>query len=195
MAFRAECYPPGFGWLWRAKQRISNEVINSRIAVGTAYVTPTVKTSEAEGMLQELVEAAGILLFAMESPPKFLLMRHRDRWDLPKGHAETGEDSLTTALRETEEETGVPASAIEVDPAFRYVTEYSVTYGNRGPRLKRVTYFLGYLHAVRPIIATEHEGYQWMTWPQTTNLQAQTIDPLLSAVRDHFEKHPQRLTY
>jgi 8-oxo-dGTP pyrophosphatase MutT (NUDIX family) len=155
---------------------------------------PIVKASEAEEILQELVEAAGILLFAIEAPPKFLLMRHRDRWDLPKGHAEVGEEILTTALRETEEETGVPASAIAIDPDFRFVLEYSVTYRNRGQCLKRVTYFLGYLPKVRPIAVTEHESYSWWVWPQTESLQKQTIDPLLKAARDHFEKYPQRLT-
>ncbi len=164
------------------------------VSLGNQYVTPTVKTFEAEGILPELVEAAGLLLFALESPPKFLLMRHRNRWDLPKGHAELGEEILTTALRETEEETGVPASAISVDPDFRFVVEYSVTYRNRGERLKRVTYFLGYLPAVRQIVITEHESYLWCEWPQTESLQPQTIDPLLKAARDHFAKFPQRIT-
>lgn len=144
--------------------------------------------------LQELVEAAGMLLIALETPPKFLLMRHRDRWDLPKGHAEPGEDILATALRETEEETGVPATAINVDPDFRFVLEYTVTYRNRGERMKRVTYFLGYLPAACSIAITEHEGYQWWPWPQTGSLQTQTIDPLLQAARVHFEKFPERLT-
>ena len=70
----------------------------------------TVKLSTAEGDLSNVVNAAGMLLFALESPPKFLLMRHRDRWDLPKGHAEPGETLLATALRETEEETGILAN-------------------------------------------------------------------------------------
>ena len=144
--------------------------------------------------MQEVVQAAGMLLFALETPPKFLLMRHRDRWDLPKGHAEEEEAILETALRETEEETGVSASSIKVDPDFRFVLEYTVNYRNRGERLKRVTYFLGYLPAVRSIEITEHEGYQWWSWPHLGSLQAQTIDPLLKAARDHFESYPQRLT-
>jgi hypothetical protein len=72
--------------------------------------------------------------------------------------------------------------------------EYKVQYRNRGERLKRVTYFLGYLAAARSITITEHEGYQWWVWPQTESLQAQTIDPLLKAAGEHFEKFPARLT-
>ncbi len=144
--------------------------------------------------MPELVQAAGMLLIALEETPVFLLMRHHDRWDLPKGHAEEGEEILTTALRETEEETGIPVNTIRVDPDFQFVLEYKVTYRNRGERLKRVTYFLGYLSSKQPIKLTEHEGYQWWPWPPTGKLQAQTIDPLLEATREHFKKYPQRLT-
>ena len=170
----------------------------ARSLVSLAHSTPRSnldgRVHDRSGILQNIVEAAGMLLIALETPPKFLLMRHRNRWDLPKGHAEVGEAILTTALRETEEETGVPANSIAVDPDFRFALEYNVTYRNRGECLKRVTYFLGYLPAVRPIMTTEHESYQWWSWPQTASLQPQTIDPLLKAARDHFEKFPGRLT-
>ncbi len=145
------------------------------------------------GILQKVVEAAGMLLIALDNPPKFLLMRHQDRWDLPKGHAEEGEDNLSTALRETEEETGIPSQTITVDTDFRFVSEYTVTYRSLGERLKRVTYYLGYLPTMCPIVITEHESYQWWTWPQTESLQVKTIDPLLKAAREHFEKFPERL--
>ena len=37
-----------------------------------------------------------------------LLIRRNDLWDLPKGHQEPGEEISVTAIREVEEETGVP---------------------------------------------------------------------------------------
>ena len=36
-----------------------------------------------------------------------LLIFRRNRWDLPKGHIDAGEDALTAAVREIAEETGV----------------------------------------------------------------------------------------
>lgn len=143
--------------------------------------------------MSAIIDAAGILLFALEVPPKFLLMRHHNRWDLPKGHAESGEVTLTTALRETEEETGIPASEVAVDPDFQYVVEYDVRGQKRGNYRKRVTYLIGYLSATRPLVLTEHIGYLWWSWPQPDGIQAQTIDPLLNAVRSHFDQYPGRL--
>lgn len=51
------------------------------------------------------VNAAGGLVSNRRSD--YLLIRRNGLWDLPKGHQEQGEDILTTALREVEEETGV----------------------------------------------------------------------------------------
>lgn len=142
--------------------------------------------------MPQFVNAAGFLLFAREQPPKFLLMRHKNRWDLPKGHAEPGEDILTTALRETQEESGVPAKDIEVDPDFQFIIEYCVNGVRRGTYEKRVTYFIGYLPKTRDIELTEHSDYRWWNWP-TEAIQSQTIDPLLNAAKIHFESFPERL--
>ena len=46
-----------------------------------------------------VVRAAGILLMTRCKPQQFLLMRHSNRWDLPKGHCEPGESYVETALR------------------------------------------------------------------------------------------------
>jgi bis(5'-nucleosidyl)-tetraphosphatase len=113
-------------------------------------------------------------------------MKHSNRWDLPKGHAEPGETILQTALRETEEETGILASEIEVDSLFEYVTEYSVSGSKRGDYRKRVTYFIGYIASPVEIQLTEHTGYQWFPWPVAGPIQAQTIDPLLADIAKHF---------
>jgi bis(5'-nucleosidyl)-tetraphosphatase len=73
------------------------------------------------------IKSCGFILFRGDrlAPQKsFLLMKHRDRYDLPKGHVEPGESDLECALRETTEETGIPASAIEIEPEFQYRSIY-----------------------------------------------------------------------
>jgi len=119
---------------------------------------------------------------------RFLLMRHSDRWDLPKGHAEPGETPRQTALRETEEETGIDGSRITLDDAFVYSITYPVTYRNHGDRVfeKRVTFFIGYVDQTWPVNCTEHVGHEWFRWNPPHGIQAQTIDPLLAAVDAHL---------
>jgi 8-oxo-dGTP pyrophosphatase MutT (NUDIX family) len=134
------------------------------------------------------VAAAGILLMSNGSPKRFLLMRHHDRWDLPKGHTEPGESLRQTALRETQEETGIEASQIALDPAFSFSLTYPVTYRRQGTTVfeKTVTYFLGIVDHERPVVCTEHAGYQWLDWAPPHQIQPQTIDPLLAAVAKHL---------
>lgn len=43
------------------------------------------------------VKSCGFLV--MKSNQSFLLMKHRNRYDLPKGHMEVGETEQQTALR------------------------------------------------------------------------------------------------
>ncbi|GIW99472.1 MAG: DNA mismatch repair protein MutT [Pirellulaceae bacterium] len=135
----------------------------------------------------ELIEAAGLVLLTRERPPRVLLLRHPKRWDLPKGHVEPGEDLRTAAVRETEEETGIPPQAIEIDDGFRWSIEYDVDTRKRGRYHKRVTYFLGYLDRPYPVTLTEHIGYQWMPWPPG-KIQEQTIDPLFHAIAHYLNQ-------
>ena len=51
------------------------------------------------------VEAAGGLVHNPEG--EYLMIYRYDKWDLPKGHREEGEDIRSCAIREVEEETGV----------------------------------------------------------------------------------------
>ncbi len=136
--------------------------------------------------MSSIVQAAGIVILNRAEPASILLLRHQDRWDLPKGHAEPGESLTETALRETAEETGLAATDIELDAGFQFVIEYHVNGRRRGPHLKRVTYFLGYVDRERPIELTEHIDYRWWSWP-VGPVQTQTIDPLLAAVAQHLD--------
>ncbi|MFK8111562.1 MAG: bis(5'-nucleosyl)-tetraphosphatase [Rubripirellula sp.] len=140
----------------------------------------------------EQVRAAGFLLMlqpSTEDPQswEFLLMRHRDRWDLPKGHCEEGEDFLEAALRETEEETGIDTQSITVEPDFSYELTYMVKYKRWNNRVleKQVRYYLGYLTEKPKLDLTEHESAQWFAWAPPHSIQVQTIDPLLEAVARH----------
>ena len=51
------------------------------------------------------VEAAGGVVGNERG--EVLMIYRRNRWDLPKGHIDAGEDALTAAKREVDEETGV----------------------------------------------------------------------------------------
>ena len=139
--------------------------------------------------LDQTVLAAGILLMTdCDNQTEFLLMRHRNRWDLPKGHCEKGETFQDTALRETEEETGILPSKIELDKTFRFDLQYSVTYRIHGDEViqKQVRYFLGRIESKPDLVLTEHESANWFRWDPPHTIQTQTIDPLLEAVAQHL---------
>jgi bis(5'-nucleosidyl)-tetraphosphatase len=141
-----------------------------------------------------IVNAAGFLIVTgvqpSGPPDQFLLLRHRDRWDLPKGHCEPGESLIETALRETEEETGIAAESIELIDGFAYSLEYTMSYASAPSDVfaKRVTYLMGRIASPGEIKCTEHEGYQWFDWCPPHCIQSQTIDPLLAAAAAFFLK-------
>jgi len=138
------------------------------------------------------VTAAGILLMAgTQDSVEFLLMRHPDRWDLPKGHCDEGESFLQTALRETEEETGISPNSITIDPQFEFDLFYQVQYPETGDQLleKQVRYFLGFLWQKPDLMLTEHPSAAWLRWQPPHKIQNQTIDPLLECVARHIGEH------
>jgi 8-oxo-dGTP pyrophosphatase MutT (NUDIX family) len=137
---------------------------------------------------EQIVRAAGIVLFC-KAPHQFLLLRHDHRWDLPKGHSEPGESYLETALRETEEETGIAPQQIRIDPDFRFDVEYPVRYKKYGGQVfnKHVCYFLGHVDEKPELRITEHESARWFDWDPPHQIQSETIDPLLAAIARHWD--------
>ena len=81
-----------------------------------------------EALCQEfkVVRAAGGVV--TNSRGELLMIRLRNRWDLPKGHIETGENSLSAALREVKEETGIAAEALDNEPIATTWHAYNI-YG------------------------------------------------------------------
>ena len=135
------------------------------------------------------IQAAGVLVTRGQPVESFLLLRHRDRWDLPKGHLDAGETEIQCALRELEEETGIRPADVDLDGEFQWSIEYEVDSKRFGERCRKtVVYFLGRLVRDVPIVPTEHASWQWFTWQPPHHIQPQTIDPLLAAVEAHLTR-------
>jgi bis(5'-nucleosidyl)-tetraphosphatase len=138
------------------------------------------------------VKSCGFILFQgnrIHPQKSFLLMKHLDRYDLPKGHIEPGESDLECALREMNEETGIPISAVQIEPDFQYRSTYyphSARFNNEIVE-KTLIIFLGWVDSPTVITSSEHLGSEWIDWQPPHHIQLQTIDPLLAAVRAYFE--------
>lgn len=74
----------------------------------------------------KVVRAAGGVVLNDEGA--VLMIRLRQRWDLPKGHIEADESSAEAALREVEEETGVCGEIVDPRPIMTTWHAYDI-YG------------------------------------------------------------------
>ncbi|WP_437229177.1 bis(5'-nucleosyl)-tetraphosphatase [Planctomicrobium sp. SH661] len=142
-------------------------------------------------MSRQEPKSCGVLIASGDPIQSFLLMKHADRWDLPKGHVDPGETEIECALREMHEETGIDPALVTIDPAFRYVQQYEVQssrYGGDRKQtvLKTLIIFLARIDHPCEIVHTEHLGSQWFSWTSPPPaIQARTIDPLLQQL-DQF---------
>lgn len=133
------------------------------------------------------VKSCGFLIMRGAPLREFLLMRHADRWDLPKGHVDPGETEMECALRELWEETGIAAADIEIVEGFRFSQLYPVFDKRRGGHYeKTLVIFAARLKRDVEIAATEHVGYEWFPWQPPHQIQTRTIDPLLAAVSEYL---------
>ena len=134
-------------------------------------------------------KACGVFVVRGDPVESFLLLVHRKRLDIPKGHVDPGESEMECALRELEEETGISAEDIRLDVDFRFATEYQVSPAHPGDEsvLKTLVIFLGRLIRDVPIRLSEHLDYRWCDWNPPHSIQAQTIDPVLDQVERHLQ--------
>jgi len=138
------------------------------------------------------VKSCGFLLYRTDPRRSFLLMRHADRWDLPKGHIDPGETKIQAAYRELYEETGIHADDIRMDGRFKYKQKYTVPgkrYGRSGLLQKTLIVYLAELLREVDIKAEEHLGYEWFNWEPPHDIQEKTINPLLSELEKFWQQN------
>ena len=137
--------------------------------------------NETQNGRRSEVEGAGGVVF--RSNGRVLLLRHLEgTWVFPKGHIDPGEDALSAAIREVEEEAGVAARC--PDTALRETTRYENARGI--PRI--ITWFLLLSEAQEPVLREVlfPEGGFFTPEEARTKLSFAEDKRLLDAMVAHF---------
>lgn len=125
------------------------------------------------------VEAAGGLVFNRKG--EFLVIRRRDRWDLPKGKLEKGETFGQAALREVEEETGLHGLV----PVMPLISTYHVYQLGEERILKKTRWFeMKYSGDALPELQEEEEitDYRWVRPGFTDFIRSDTYSSILDVL-------------
>jgi len=106
--------------------------------------------------------AAGFILVRKhKSGLQYLMLRtaRNSEAALPKGHTDSGETEMQTALRETAEESGL--TDLDHRRDFRRVLKYEVRRAGRLWR-KHVVLFTAYVRSGSVRLSDEHVSYEWL---------------------------------
>ena len=112
-----------------------------------------------------MVEAAGGAV--LNDRGELLMISLRERWDLPKGHIEAGEEPSVAALREVREETGIVAELVGDEPLIETWHAYD-TYGRW--ELKRTRWWQMRAKGGE-LIPQAEEGIRDIAWCDKDSLQ------------------------
>ena len=107
--------------------------------------------------------SAGVILARNRSEREYLLLDYGSHWDFPKGHLEAGEDALTAAARELQEETGIRDARFV--PGFTHSMRYFYRKAGEG-MFKVVVYFLADTSTGDVTLSHEHSGYAWLAYDE-----------------------------
>jgi 8-oxo-dGTP pyrophosphatase MutT (NUDIX family) len=117
--------------------------------------------------------SSGVVLFRKENDKILFLLLHypSGHWDFVKGKMEEGETPHETAIRETQEETGI--TDVEFLDNYEEWIQYNFQY--RGELVqKKVVFFLGETKTKDITISHEHLNFTWMDY--TTAMEKTTFD-------------------
>lgn len=109
---------------------------------------------------------AGFIIFRRtDEGVKFLLLYRRGGyWNFPKGHFAHGERSMATALRETEEETGIKPSELSIVPGFKTYVRFHFFHEEKKIQDTVILYLAETKKVQITIIPREHSGFAWFVY-------------------------------
>lgn len=139
-------------------------------------------------------KSAGIIVFRMENKePEFLILHYgAGHWDFPKGHVEEGESEEQTALRETEEETGI--KEIIFVPGFRNSISYFFKRKKETVK-KEVIFFLAETKTKAVKLSFEHKDYKWLNYEDAMKqLNFDNAKEMLKRANDFLSSHDKERT-
>ena len=113
-------------------------------------------------MVRKPIETWCFALVVVRQDDRFLVIRelkHGQRWYLPAGRVEPGEDFFVAAKREAEEEAGL--MDLKIIAGFKELVSYF--YKRDGKSIaKEVVFFLAESQTEDIKLSTEHTEYKWM---------------------------------
>ena len=112
-------------------------------------------------MIEE--RSAGVVIFRKSEKGIFFLLLNypTGHWDFVKGKIETAESTKKTAVRETEEETGI--TDLEFKDGFEEKIEYNFQYDGNLIH-KQVLFFLAETKTSEVNVSFEHTDYIWLDY-------------------------------
>ena len=124
----------------------------------------------------KVIEAGGGLVF--NSQRDLLVIRRLDRWELPKGKIEIGENADEAALREVEEECGI--SGLQI--IRKLSTSYHFYEGRKQRILKLSHWFLMHYSGNQKLIPQTEEGITQAFWAKTHEIENLTTDTFANLI-------------
>lgn len=121
---------------------------------------------------------------------KYLLL-YRGYWNFPKGKLERDERSYEAAFREVEEETGISASALNMERNFKVTDRF--IFQREGEKIfKIVIFFLAQTNQVEIKLSPEQEGYGWFQYHEAIRLlKHQNGKLMLKKANDYLRRKKQ----
>ncbi len=162
-------------------RKTMNQMLDEKI-----HMPVIVATRDPRAVWQKIIAGNKLILAAggvvKNQDGKFLLIRRKGWWDLPKGKIDPGESKRVAALREVKEEVGLDCMIVSALPETWHV--YRI---GKDLMLKKTSWYLMVSEKSKTKLQEEEEitGYKWLTVNKLNSYKSKVypnLSELLEAV-------------